>query len=160
MTVVLDGDFGKLHFDGAWIGVCEIFIFGSVCEVELVVQTFDNASISEIQRLAFREFNLHKAAISSMVEKAVFDYYLCRVEEYRECFDADEVDINAPKVHAISEMRDLISLRCIKIMSPFDAGARQIGFIFDAMFDPQLGLGVLVTNGAVEAVDTQDILLG
>ncbi|CAN1596891.1 DUF6985 domain-containing protein [Pseudomonas mediterranea] len=160
MTVVLDEDFGKLHFDGVWIGVCEVFIFGSVCEVELIVQIFDNASISEIQRLAFREFSLNKAAICLMVEKAVFDYYLCRVEEYRECFDADEADINAPKVHAISEMRGLISLRSIKVMSPFDAGARQIGFIFDAMFDPQLGLGVLVTNGAVEAVDTQDILLG
>jgi hypothetical protein len=46
------------------------------------------------------------------------------------------------------------------VMSAFDADARQIGFIFDATFDPQLGLGVLLTNGSVEAVDTQDILLG
>ena len=36
----------------------------------------------------------------------------------------------------------------------------EIGFIFDANFDPQLGLGVLVTDGSVETVDTQDILLG
>ncbi|ROM55879.1 hypothetical protein BK648_05970 [Pseudomonas poae] len=160
MTGISDKDFGELHFDGVWVGLCEILIFGSLHKVELVVQTFDGASISETQRLAFREFNLNKSNISLAVEEAVLNYYLCRVEEYREGFDADEADINAPKVHAVDDMRDLVSLRCIKVMSPFDAGARQIGFIFDATFDPQLGLGVLVTNGSVETVDTQDILLG
>lgn len=160
MTGISDRDFGELHFDGAWTGLCEVFIFGSLYEVELIVQTFDGSSISDIQRLAFREFNSNKAAVSLAIEKAIFSYYLCRVEEYREGFDVDEVDIKAPKIHAIDSMRDLVSLRSIKVMSPFGAGVRQIGFIFDATFDPQLGLGVLVTNGFVEAVDTQDILLG
>ncbi len=160
MNVVSDRDFGELHFDGAWTGLCEIVFFGSRFEVELVVQTFDAAPISETQRLAFREFNLNKASISSLVEEAVFSYYLDRLEEYRECFDADEVDAKAPRVRAVDDMQGLVSLRRIKVISAFDAGARQIGFIFDATFDPQLGLGVLVTNGSVEAVDTQDILLG
>ncbi|MGZ0713737.1 DUF6985 domain-containing protein [Pseudomonas palleroniana] len=156
----LDKDFGELHFDEAWIGKCEIFIFKRAYEVSLIVQTFDGASFSEDQRLAFREFNLNKSAVSSAVEKAVFSYYLCRVDEYRESFDAEEAEIKAPKVYTIDDMQDLVSLKCIKVMSPFDAGSRQIGFIFDATFDSQLGLGVLVTNGSVEAVDTQDILLG
>ncbi|MEH6351071.1 DUF6985 domain-containing protein [Pseudomonas sp. 3JA] len=160
MTGISDRDFGELHFDGAWTGVCEILIFGRSYEVELVVQIFDGASIAENQRVAFREFNLNKATVASAVEEAVFNYYLCRVEEYREGFDADEADIKAPKIHAVDDMQYLVSLRCIKMMSPFDVGLRQIGFIFDATFDPQLGLGVLVTNGSVEAVDTQDILLG
>ncbi|MGK9416192.1 DUF6985 domain-containing protein [Pseudomonas cedrina] len=155
-----DKDFGDLYFDGAWTGLCEVYLFGRLCEVELVVQTFDGSSISDIQRLAFREFNSNKAAVSLAIEKAIFSYYLCRIAEYREGFDADEVDIKAPKIHAIDSMRDLVSLRCIKVMSPFDTEVRQIGFIFDATFDPQLGLGVLVTNGFVETVDTQDILLG
>ncbi|WP_434672564.1 DUF6985 domain-containing protein [Pseudomonas sp. R1-15] len=160
MNAVLDKDFGKLYFDGAWKGLCEIVIFGSRCEVELVVQTFDAAPISESQRLAFREFNLNKISISLLVEDAVFNYYLNRLEEYRESFGAAEVGANAPKVYAVDDMQDLVSLKRIKVMSAFDAEARQIGFIFDAKFDPQLGLGVLVTNCSVEAVDTQDILLG
>lgn len=155
-----DNDFGELHFDEAWIGKCEILIFKRAQEVSLVVQTFDGASISEEQRLVFREFNLNKSTVSSAVEKAVFRYYLCRVDEYRESFDAEEAEIKAPKVYTIDDMQDLVSLRCIKVMSPFDAGMRQIGFIFDAIFDPHLGLGVLVTKSSVEAVDTQDILLG
>ncbi|QZP21474.1 DUF6985 domain-containing protein [Pseudomonas sp. DR208] len=160
MTVISDRDFGELHFDEAWTGLCEVFIFGRLCEVELIVQTFDGDSISDIQRLAFREFSSNKAVVSLAVEKAIFSYYICRSEEYRESFDADEVDIKAPNAHAVDHMRDLVTLKCIKVLSPFDAGMRQIGFIFDANFDPQLGLGVLVTDGSVETVDTQDILLG
>lgn len=160
MSTVSDKDFGELYFDGAWKGLCEIVIFGRRCEVELVVQTFDAAPISENQRFAFREFNLNKALISSLVEEAVFSYYLNRLEEYRECFDVDEVDTKAPRVCAVDEMQNLVSLRSVKVMSAFDAGEHQIGFIFDAIFDPQLGLGVLVTNCSVETVDTQDILLG
>lgn len=160
MSIVSDQDFGELHFDGVWKGACEIFFWGRRFEVELVVQTFDDAPISETQRLAYREFNLKTDSIFSLVERAIFNYYLGRLEEYRECFDIDEVDVKAPRVCAIDDMQGLISLKRIKVMSAFEAGVRQIGFIFDAVFDPQLGIGVLVTNGSVEAVDTQDILLG
>lgn len=160
MTGIADRDFGELNFDGVWTGLFELLIFGSVRKVELVIQVFDEDSISEVQRLAFREFDLNKNSVSMAVEKAVFSYYFRRVKEYREGFDADEVTIKAPKVHAVDDMRDLVSLRCIKVMSPLDSGSRQIGFFFDATFDPQLGLGVLVTNGSVKTVDTQDFLLG
>lgn len=160
MSIVSDQDFGELHFDGVWKGLCEIVFLGRRFEVELVFQTFDDAPISEAQRLAYREFNLNKDSIFSLVEEAIFDYYLGRLEEYRECFDIDEVDVKAPRVCAVDDMQGLISLKRIKVMSAFEAGVRQIGFIFDAVFDPQLGIGVLVTNGSVEAVDTQDILLG
>ncbi|MCF7531654.1 DUF6985 domain-containing protein [Pseudomonas petrae] len=160
MTGIADRDFGELNFDGVWTGLFEILIFGSLRKVELVIQVFDEDSIAEVQRLAFREFDLNKNSVSMALEKAVFSYYFRRVEEYREGFDADEANIKAPKAQAVDDMRDLVSLRCIKVMSPFDSGSRQIGFIFDATFDPQLGLGVLVTNGSVETVDTQDFLLG
>jgi hypothetical protein len=160
MSFVSGSDFGELHFDGVWTGLCDVVIFGCHYEVPLVVQTFDGDSISQTQRLAFREFDSNKIAISLLIEKAVFNYYLGRVEECRGCFDAEEVDIKAPRVHAVDDMRGLVSLKCVKVMSAFNARAREIGFIFDATFDPQLGLGVLVTNGSVEAVDTQDILLG
>lgn len=36
----------------------------------------------------------------------------------------------------------------------------KIGFVFDASFDPELGVGVLVSNGNVDDVDVQDIVLG
>lgn len=41
--------------------------------------------------------------------------------------------------------------RCLRIQGRFTLApcVRQIGFIFDAVFDSQLGVGVLVTNGSV-----------
>ncbi len=79
MSIVSDQDFGELHFDGVWKGICEMVFMGRRLEVELVVQTFDAAPISEVQRLAYREFNLNKGSISSLVEEAVFNYYLGRL---------------------------------------------------------------------------------
>nr|WP_298165078.1 hypothetical protein [uncultured Pseudomonas sp.] len=160
MNIVADNDFGELHFDGVWRGGYEVELFGERSRVELIVQTFDDDPISENQRLAFREFESNKESICSMVEQAVLSYYCDRVDEYRDCFDADEVDAKAPRVDTVDGLRNLVFLRRIKVMSAFDAREHQIGFIFDTTFDAQLGLGVLVTNGVVEAVDTQDILLG
>jgi len=160
MNTVLDKDFGRLYFDNVWTGLCEVALFGRSLEVELVVQTFDGDPISESQRYAYREFELSKISIGLQVEQAVFNYYTDRVEEFRTCFDADEVDFKAPKVRTVRDMENLVTLRRVKVMSAFEPDARQIGFIFDALFDSQLGVGVLVTNGVVEVVDVQDFLLG
>jgi hypothetical protein len=160
MNLILDGDFGELHFDDVWIGLCEVYFFGESYRVELVIQTFDDEPIAESQRIAFREFKSNKESICSCVEEAVFSHYSEMIDQYRSCFGVDEVDSKAPRVKSVNDMHGLVSLRRIKVMSAFDIAEHQIGFVFDATFDPQLGLGVLVTNGSVEAVDTQDILLG
>ncbi|MBD8496062.1 hypothetical protein IFR09_20445 [Pseudomonas syringae] len=160
MSVIQDQDFGELHFDGIWQGVCEVVFLGRRLDVELVIQTFDDAPISQTQRLAYREFVANKASICAQVEEAILKHYLDHLCAYRACFDAHEVDAKAPSVREVEGMRDLVCLRCIKVMYAFDEGVRQVGFIGDATFDPELGLGVLVTNGFVEAVDTQDFLLG
>lgn len=41
-------------------------------------------------------------------------------------------------------------------MFNFDGDERDIGFVFDATFDPELGIGVLVTNSLVSTVDVRD----
>ncbi|MGX5726971.1 DUF6985 domain-containing protein [Metapseudomonas otitidis] len=159
MEIVLDEDFGELRFDGVWTGSCEVVIFQERSEVELVVQTFDNNPISETQRLAYREFLLDSAFICSSVEEAVFTYYNDRLSEFREWLDACELNEKAPQVSSVGDVGKLVTLIGIKVMYPLDPGMRQIGFIFDAVFDSQLGVGVLVTNGSVEAVEVQDFLL-
>jgi len=151
VEIVSDEDFGELRFDGVWTGSCEVVIFQERSEVELVVQTFDGNPISETQR--------HSAFICSSVEEAVFNYYNDRSSEFRECLDACEVNEKAPQVSSVGDVGKLVTLIGIKVMYPLDPGVRQIGFIFDAVFDSQLGVGVLVTNGSVEAVEVQDFLL-
>lgn len=127
--------------------------------MELVVQTFDGGPITETQRLAYREFISNEAAVCSAVEDAVFKYYNDRLDEFRGGFDVTEFNQKCPQIDEVLDMQGLVTLICIKVMYPFDPGVRQIGFIFDAVFDSQLGVGVLVTNGSVESVEAQDFLL-
>ena len=157
---MIDPDFGKLEFNEIWTGHCEIVLYGEPLSVTLVIQTFDDDPITETQRLAFREFNSYKAPIGRAVEAAVFDHYCAHLETYRNGFDANEVDTKAPFISGPCDLRNLVSLNEIKVMSAFDSAKRQIGFIFDATFDPELGLGVLVVDGRVTEVDVQDFLLG
>jgi hypothetical protein len=160
MSVILDSIFGDLQFDAIWTGRCEVFLFGEVLKVELIVQTFDDDPISDIQRVTFQEFESNKRSICHQVEQAVFDFYRKNIESYRECFDREKADVVAPEISSIGDLRELVSLRSIKVMTVFEGDERQIGFVFDATFDPELGVGVLLTNGCVEAVETQDFLLG
>lgn len=160
MSQMIDPDFGELCFDDIWTGPCEIVLYGEPLLVTLVIQTFDDDPITETQRLAFREFNSHKVSIGRAVEAAVFDHYCAHLEAYRNGFDANEVDTKAPVISQPCDLRNLVSLTEIKVMSAFDNETRQIGFIFDATFDPELGLGVLVVDGRVTEVDVQDFLLG
>ena len=162
MNLISDPDFGELCLssDEIWTGQCEVLFFAEVVYAELVVQTFDDDPISQVQRAAFREFDSNKALICQRVEQALFDFYAENIERYRACFHPDEVDVKAPELSTADGLRELLVLRCVKVMFNFDGDGRDIGFVFDATFDPELGIGVLVTNGFVSTVDVQDFLLG
>ncbi len=162
MNMISDPDFGELCLssDKIWTGQCEVLFFAEAFNVELVVQTFDDDPISPVQRAAFREFESNKELICQRVEQALFAFYTENIERYRECFSPDEVNVKAPKVETVSGLRDLLVLRCVKVMFNFESDERDIGFVFDPTFDPELGIGVLVTNSLVSTVDVQDFLLG
>lgn len=162
MNMITDPDFGKLCLssDEIWTGQCEVLLFAEVVNAELVVQTFDDDPISPVQRAAFREFESNKELICQRVEQALFAFYSENIERYRECLSPDEVNVKAPKIETIRGLQDLLVLSCVKVMFNFGGDQRDIGFVFDATFDPELGVGVLVTNSFVNSVDAQDFLLG
>ena len=141
MNILNDPVLGELTFDVWWSREYEITIFDCKKLVPLVIQTFDNESISNKQRDTFLEFERNKGSIISSIEIAILTYY-------KENFDANVVE----------DITALVNLLRIKIMSSDDM--RELGFIFDASFDPELGVGVLLINESIEEVDVQDILLG
>lgn len=141
MNILNDPVLGELTFDVWWSREYEITIFDCKKLVPLVIQTFDNESISNKQRDTFLEFERNKSSIISSIEIAILTYY-------KENFDANVVE----------DITALVNLLRIKIMSSDDM--RELGFIFDASFDPELGVGVLLINESIEEVDVQDILLG
>ena len=142
---VNDKVFGELEFDLFWSRPYLFEIFGQTQKVELVVQTFDDDEITDNQRQTFNDLEKNKAKVASDIQVAVFEYY-------KENFESS--------VSSISEVAGLVDLKKVKIMHSDDGEDREVGFIFNADFDPELGVGVLVTNGEVEEVDVQDIVLG
>ena len=58
------------------------------------------------------------------------------------------------------EVSEKVILTKIKIMYSEAGESQVIGFILSASFDPELGIGVVVSNGVVTDVDVQDIVLG
>lgn len=143
MNILNDLVLGELTFDMWWFREYEITVFGRKYLVPLIVQTFDEDGISDNQREAFLEFEKNKNSIISSMEIAILAYY-------KENF--------SPNANSIEDVSTLVELLKIKILSSDDL--RELGFIFNASFDPELGVGVLVVNENIEEVDVQDILLG
>lgn len=143
MNILNDLVLGELTFDMWWSREYEITVFGRKYLVPLIVQTFDDDGISDNQREAFLEFEKNKSSIISSMEMAILAYY-------KENF--------SPNANTIEDVSTLVELLKIKILSSDDM--RELGFIFNASFDPELGVGVFVVNENIEEVDVQDILLG
>lgn len=105
MDVDVDNDFGVMNSDCVLTRRFDIILFGGTSEAEWIVQTFDGNPICEEQRSALRELSSNKQSICAAVEEAVYLYYLDNVEAFRSCFGVDEVDVKAPRVNSISDMR-------------------------------------------------------
>ncbi|MEG2043392.1 MAG: hypothetical protein RR068_20100, partial [Hafnia sp.] len=68
MNILTDPVLGELTFDIWWSREYEITIFDCKKLVPLVIQTFDNESISDKQRDTFLEFERNKSSIISSIE--------------------------------------------------------------------------------------------
>lgn len=145
MKTILDQYFGEMQFNMFWHRPYKICIFASEKSTTLVVQTFDDDEITDSQRLTFEYFERNQQRIIAEVERGILIYY-------KSTFNS--------KVSTVSEVSSLVELLAIKIMYSNVDDIQEIGFVFDASFDPELGIGVLVANGKVQAVDVQDIVLG
>ncbi|MET1257217.1 DUF6985 domain-containing protein [Aliikangiella maris] len=145
--VVNDNVLGKLSYDSYWKRGYSIDFFNDSGSVELIIQTFDDDEITDNQRDTFTQFEANKDKIFRDVEEALFEYYN---ESFRDTGLMKEA----------ADLKNVINLRKVKIMSTDDGEDRELGFIFDASFDPELGVGVLVTNETEIEVDVQDIVLG
>lgn len=145
MQTLNDKILGQLTFDVMWSRPYNIQIFGLEKSITLVIQTFDDDIITDNQRRTFQVFEKEKYNIISDVEKSLFVYY------------KSQFNTHATSISEVSSSVDLLN---IKIMYTEEGEAQEIGFIFSANFDPELGVGVLVSNGKVKNIDVQDIVLG
>lgn len=139
-----DKVFGELYNkELLWLRPYEIEIFHTLYPIELNVYTYedDGGDITQNQRDTFINFELNKKSILDDVEKEIQKY----------CYEKFQIT----ELESIKK----VILKYLKIIHTEIGEDRQLGFIFDSIFDPELGIGVLVINEQVVEVGVQDIVL-
>ncbi|MGN5725156.1 DUF6985 domain-containing protein [Acinetobacter calcoaceticus] len=145
MGTLEDNVFGELYNkELLWLRPYEIEIFHTLYPIELNVYTYedDGSDITQNQRDTFINFELNKKNILDNVEKEIQKY----------CYEKFQIA-------ELESIKKMVILRYLKIIHTEVGEDRQLGFIFDSIFDPELGIGVLVINEQVVAVGVQDIVL-
>ena len=141
--------FGELIYENLfWRRLYLTEIFGKQINIQLVVDSYDDnddgSDITTNQREAFLNFEKNKKDIIEEIEQAVLSYYK---------------KITNNQMVSFEDIREMVNLKYLKVIYTEIGEDRELGFIFDASFDPELGIGVLVSNERVVEVGVQDIVL-
>jgi len=146
---IIDSVFGELTFDDYdWVKNIDISIFGKTSNMELVVQPSDDAnSIFDEQRIAYSEFINNKEKLIKEIELAVVKYY------QEVLLNTGRSKVDDKKIPDLVEPLSLIFPMVLK------AGETRVGLSFNTDCDPEHGIGVLLKNGKIEEVSTEDIVL-
>ncbi|ENU25588.1 DUF6985 domain-containing protein [Acinetobacter modestus] len=145
MNLINDQVFATLHNEESlWMREYKIELFNRLNIIGLIVYTYedDGSDITDNQRKTYIHFEDNKENVLKDVEQTLIKY--CRE------------DIGIVETDRIES---LITLKYIKIMHTENGEDRRIGFIFDTLFDSELGVGILVSNEKVIEVGVQDIVL-
>lgn len=146
---IIDSVFGELTFDDYdWVRNIDLSLFGKIANLELVVQpNDDNNSILDEQRMAYDEFIANRDKLIEDIEFAVIDYYQTVLLETGRAKVDDK------------EIPDLVEPLSLIFPMVLKSGERRIGLSFNAECDPEHGIGVMLKNGKIEEVSTEDIVL-
>ena len=149
MKKLTDDVFGELIYENLfWRRLYLTEIFGKQINIQLVVDSYDDnddgSDITTNQREAFLNFEKNKKDIIEEIEQAVLSYYK---------------KITNNQMVSFEDIREMVNLKYLKVIYTEIGEDRELGFIFDASFDPELGVGVLISNERVVDVGVQDIVL-
>lgn len=151
---------GEMIFTHYWEREYNIKLFGDVKKTKLVVAGSNEEEFEELQIQAFTEFENIKYSIERSVLISILDYYKSIVFDLRSQYTSiQEADINVPVVEDISGLEKLIEIESVYINYQFNPGAHIVALLFKCKWDISHGVAVIIRNGAVVEVGTQDIAL-
>jgi hypothetical protein len=117
----------------------------STGEVQLSVSSPD-ADIpdapSEAQIKAFNYVRENDQAMRDKVLEAIFDVYPKWRESYKE-FLAEELEERMPALHSPSDLKTLIGISTVHVLSAEKDGLAYVGFEFGCEWEEEHGLGVM-----------------
>jgi hypothetical protein len=108
----------------------------------LTVDAKGKALPTSEQTAAFWHLLDNEAAVAEAVGRALLDYYPGEREAYLDAYDLDESD-DVPEVTELVDLRQLLGLSSIHVLSVARDGVACIGFEFGCVWDTEHGAGVV-----------------
>jgi hypothetical protein len=108
------------------------------------------------EQIAAFQYLLHnEAAVAEAVGSALLGYYPRQREAYLDAYDLEESD-EVPEVTDLDDLRQLVGLSSVHVLSVAQDGAACIGFEFGCAWDAEHGAGVLTHCTRVIAIGQAD----
>lgn len=126
--------------------------------VRLTVTPLDDRSRShptQEQLTAFRYLMDHESEVAEAVGRALIEYYPGEKDTYFAAYDDDALEL--PDVADREDLRPLIGLSNIHILSVAHSGAAYIGFEFGCVWDDEHGAGVMTHLGRAISTGQADV---
>ncbi len=158
MNEIFHDVFGKIIYNTYWNRAYNVFFLGKEVMVTLVIDGDEDGEFEPSQVLAFQYFDKNKSILMKAVEEMLFKNYKETYKENRMRY-TDNADEVLPEISSANQLSEVISITKVIISETFDEESKEVGLMFDASWEPELGIGVKIINGDVAEVGTQDIIL-
>ncbi len=125
-----------------------------------------DAQSSQEQCYALEQLVVHEKAIYKQLRDALYVYYENVIPELRDALSAyittvgvgepGALDELLPTIRSGHELDQLVECSHIRALRPRD-GMSKIGMLFDCRWDPEHGLGALISGSTVESFGASDV---
>lgn len=138
--------FGEIFFDECyWTKSINCRIFGELKDIELVIDSDDEAEFAQEQVESYIEFFKDIDNYIKLAEQSVFRYYNDNIAK-------------KPLVE-VEDIYPMVSIEQIFIPVNIEPNMREIGFLGECSWEPEHGLGIRFVNERISEVGFQDVLL-
>jgi hypothetical protein len=101
--------FGKIAYEGLWIGETVITMFDTHEKIALYINGEEDDEFSSNQREAFSNFQSGMDSIMNEVKNSIFAHYLNHYQDYRAMrSNADEVEKIVPHISSCRKLEKLV----------------------------------------------------
>lgn len=158
MIEIEDEVFGKIAYDIYWKRSYTLPFLGIDRDISLVIDGDEDSDFEDSQYKAFESFEEVKSALMLGVENGLYEYYQSNVSENRAKF-GEQADELSPIISSKEELNNLLKPKQVIVMESFELDDLNIGLVFEAKWEPELGIGVKLVNGKLVEIGHQDIVL-
>lgn len=126
-------------------------IFGESKEITFTLAGYEANDITNAQERAYNEFIDNSLDYITLIEESLFNYYkLNRAKIYQDLPD----DGMVPYVQMVSDLRKVFDWDQLYFLPN-----GEIVFMFEATFEPELGIGVLIVDKCVKTINAQEYFI-